>query len=118
MNKVLKKFGIVLLVIGIAGVGLYASDPMFSFIFSGDRLGFIIDQTCDIAGLEKYDMFDKSCYHAFCCEPMMVYLFYLLLLTPISFFLFSKKQKLPAILFTAFGVGIILGTFVFFLIMP
>lgn len=118
MNKILRKISIWLFVIGALVFGVYLSDPIFDFIFSQDRLGSIIGKSCDIFGLVDYDILHKSCYHAFCCGQIIVYLFYLFLLGPISFFLFLRKEKLAAILFTVFGVGIILGTFVFFLVMP
>ncbi len=120
MSKILKRSGIVLLVIGVFVIGLYKSDKIFNYFSSEDGLGFgiVIDKTCNTLDLTTYDILDKSCYHPFCCEPVMVYLFYFFLISPISFLLFYKKQKLPAILFTAFGIGIIIGTFVFFLVMP
>ena len=118
MSKIFKNINIVLLIIGALIFGLYLSNPVFDFIFSQDRFGLIISRPCDILGFTNYDTFDKSCYHAICCEPVMVYFFYLFLILPISLFLFYKKQKLLAMLFSAFGVGIIVGTFIFYLVMP
>ena len=118
MNKILKKIGFWLLVIFVFCLGLYLSDPVFDLIFSQDRFGSIISRPCNYWNIDQKVFGKEFCYHPFCCESVMVYLFYLFLISPVSFFLFYKKQKLPAILFTAFGVGVILGTFVFFLIMP
>ena len=122
IKKIFKKFLIAILVIGIFICGLYTSEWLIGLRFIYFIWGFA-SQTCNLDLLTKWDkkIFSfneyKVCF-GFCCDEVLIYLFYLTILTPIATFLFLKKQKLPAILFASFGIGIILGTFIFFLIMP
>lgn len=111
MKKILINIGTTIITVIIFALGLYTSELLHGTTF-------FIGGICDVLGLVKYDIYDESCYHAFCCEPLVAYLFYMLLIYPISYFLFIKKQKLPAIFLSTFGAGIIFGTFIFFLVMP
>lgn len=120
MNKTLKATVITIATTIVFIIGLFISEPLLL------RVDFIWGMTTQACKSDLFMGFDQKILSlnesgiciGFCCDQVLVYLFYLALFAPISFFLFSKKQKLPAILFTAFGVGIIAGTFVCFLIMP